>query len=184
MLETRDFADPDDCRTVIDAYERCVALSGTAIGDAFWDYRVLYINSFSDAENATRRILQDWRNRATAIASNLDGRQLYPDTIQIVRWTGQEMPPHQDDRHPDGSPHGTPWREWAGVVYLNDDYTGGRLYFPETDEHYSPVAGSLVLFPGPAWHGVEKVTEGVRYTSPMWFASDPMREDPLARIVF
>lgn len=23
----------------------------------------------------------------------------------------------QDDRHPDGAPHDTPWREWASIIY-------------------------------------------------------------------
>ncbi len=184
MIEIRHFADPDDCRTVIAAYERCRPSRGTAIGDPFFDYRVLYISSFPDTENATRRILQRWRNRATAIASTWAGRRLYADTIQVVRWDGQAMPPHQDDRHPDGAPHLTPWREWAGVVYLNDEYSGGRLYFPHTGEAYQAVAGALVLFEGATLHGVEAVTRGVRYTSPAWFTSDPAREDAIAQIVY
>ena len=184
MIEIGQFADPDDCRTVIAAYDRCQPTRGGAIGDPFFDYRVLYIGSFPDAENATRRILQRWRNRAAAIASAWACRRLYADTIQVVRWNGQAMPPHQDDRHPDGSPHRTPWREWAGVIYLNDDYDDGRLYFPQSGKAYHPAAGALVLFEGAALHGVEAVTRGIRYTSPAWFTSDPTREDVFARVVY
>lgn len=168
---------------MIDGYERCRPASGTVIGDTFFDYRVLYIHSFPDPWIDVRRILHRWRNRAANIASIYATRRLYADTIQVVRWDGQAMPPHQDDRHPDGSPHLTPWREWAGVIYLNSDYAGGRLYFPATGEIYQPRAGALVLFEGAALHGVEAVTQGVRYTSPAWFTSDPAHEDILARTV-
>ena len=93
------------------------------------------------------------------------------------------MPPHQDDRHPDGLPHNTPWREWASVIYLNSDFDGGEIYFSEGSDLsiYKPVIGSLVFFEGRRWHGVRAVTQGVRYTSPGWYTRDPSHEDVYAR---
>jgi hypothetical protein len=183
MKEIRDFAASTECTAVIEAYERCRDLSAK-IGDGFFDHRVLWINSFRKREKATCRILQAWRYRATDIVSRHAGRRLYSDTIQVVSWDGQEMPPHQDDRHPDGSPHNTPWREWAGVIYLNDDFEGGDIYFQETGISYKPVLGSLIFFEGWRWHGVRRVTRGIRYTAPSWFTSDPAHEDPYARVKF
>jgi hypothetical protein len=183
MIEVTQFASPDDCRTVIEAYDRCRG-NAHIYGEPFFDGRVMFITSFPDSENQTRRILQDWRNRETAAVIKATGQQMYPDTIQVVRWTTQAMPPHQDDRHPDGSPNPTPYREWAGVIYLNDDYEGGRLYFPETNVYYKPVVGSLVLFPAVTKHGVEATQGGARYASPAWFTRDPAYQDPLIRIVF
>jgi hypothetical protein len=29
-------------------------------------------------------------------------------------------------------------------------------------------------------HGVRRVTEGLRYTSPSWYSADPLREDPFS----
>lgn len=184
VYQVKEFAAPEECRHVIDAYERCRAAESRSIDDEFFDYRVLWIDSFPDAENETRRILQRWRRQAVEILSQTTGRPLYSDTIQVVRWDGQEMPPHQDDRHPDGSPHNTPWREWASVIYLNDDYEGGEIYFPDLDVSYKPVAGVLLLFEGFLWHGVRAVGNGVRYTSPSWYSSDRQREDPAARIEY
>jgi hypothetical protein len=172
------FATRGDCWTVITSYERTRPAHSAAVGDPFFDNRVLWIGSFPDGEHATREILQDWRERMTLAISLHAGRRLYCDTIQVVRWEGQEMPPHYDDRHPDGSAHRSPWREWAGVIYLNDDYVGGDLWFPSTGDAYKPVAGTFVFFKGSLMHGVRRVTEGLRYTSPSWYTTDPTREDP------
>lgn len=181
VFEVRDFAKPDACQHVITAYERCHADSGRQVGNPFFDYRVLWINSFPDSENEARHILQGWRRQAVRILSDNAGRRLYSDTIQVVRWDGQEMPPHQDDRHPDGSPHNTPWREWASITYLNDDYEGGEIYFPDIGLTYKPVAGTLLFFEGSLRHGVRAVAQGVRYTSPSWYTSNEQQEDPWAK---
>jgi hypothetical protein len=184
LHEVRGFASPRDCWTVITAYERCRPAFASPVGDPFFDNRVMWIGSFPEGENEARRVLADWRMRATLTVSWHAGRRLYSDTIQVVRWDGQEMPPHQDDRHPDGSPHRTPWREWAGVIYLNDDYDGGEIWFPANELAYKPVAGSFVFFEGALVHGVRKTVNGIRYTSPSWYTADPLHEDPEARISY
>jgi hypothetical protein len=184
MLELARFADPDDCAAVIAAYERSRGGFGADVGDPFFDRRVMWIGSFPDTENAARRILQRWRHRATVVASTWAGRRMYSDTIQVVRWDGQAMPPHRDHCHPDGSPNPTPWRELAGIIYLNSAFAGGRLVFPEIGKSYTPVAGSLLLFSGALLHGVEAGSGGPRYTSPAWFTHDPAHADPWAAIRF
>jgi predicted 2-oxoglutarate/Fe(II)-dependent dioxygenase YbiX len=187
MIEIPYFASTEHCNRVIRAYERCQAANTSRIGDGFFDHRVLWINSLPDSENEARRILQSWRHRATAFISERLGCRIYSDTIQVVQWTGQEMPPHQDDRHPDGRPHTTPWREWAGIIYLNSDFDGGEIYFSETDGEritYKPVTGSILFFEGARWHGVRAVTRGIRYTAPIWFTQDGSREDVNARIQY
>jgi len=59
---------------------------------------------------------------------------------------------------------------YASVLYLNDDYNGGELFFPELDfEIAKPEVGSLIIFPGSEkyTHGVRHVKEGpVRYVIP------------------
>jgi predicted 2-oxoglutarate/Fe(II)-dependent dioxygenase YbiX len=183
VFQIRGFVRSDKCEYVTAAYERCRAEQGANVGNPFFDYRVLWINSFPDHENETRRILQNWRRRAVKILSAKAGRPLYSDTIQVVRWGGQKMPPHQDDRHPDGSPHNTPWREWASIIYLNDNYEGGEIYFPDIGVTHKPAVGTLLFFEGALRHGVH-AARGYRYTSPSWYTSDPRHEDPWAKTDF
>jgi 2OG-Fe(II) oxygenase superfamily len=184
MLELRHFADQDDCLAVIAAYQRSRESHAEIVGDPFFDRRVMWIGSFPDAENPARRILQRWRRRATLVASILAGRPMYSDTIQVVRWDGQAMPPHRDHCHLDGTPNPSPWRELAGIIYLNGGYAGGRLVFPEIGQSYAPVSGALLLFSGALLHGVEAAAGAPRYTSPAWFTRDPEHCDPWAAINF
>ena len=89
----------------------------------------------------------------------------------ITRWDpGTRMQPHID------AEPGWEDRELASIVYLNDDFVGGNLYFPHTDFPYSqttfqPAPGMHLLFPcaGEEFrHGVTEITEGVRYTLSGW----------------
>jgi len=51
------------------------------------------------------------------------------------------------------------------VMYLNDEYTGGELSFPEVENgyFYTPEKYELVYFPTPYQHGVNPVKSGKRY---------------------
>lgn len=49
------------------------------------------------------------------------------------------------------------------VVYVNDDFEGGELYYPELDLKYTPKAGDLVIHGALINHGVAEVTSGTRY---------------------
>jgi hypothetical protein len=181
LVEVSQFAAPAECEAVIAAYERCQSHHASNTGESFWDGRLMGIGSFPDTENEARRILQRWRHCATGIALMLTARVLFSDTMLVVRWDGQSMPPHRDHCLADGTANSTPWREWAGIIYLNDDYVGGRLVFPESCTTYRPVAGSFVLFPASVWHGVEGTVSGMpRYTSTLWLTSDPLHVDPLS----
>jgi hypothetical protein len=58
------------------------------------------------------------------------------------------------------TPHGM-------ILYINDDYEGGELYYPDLKLAIKPEAGSLVIHPGNAEyvHGVAPVTSGMRYAT-------------------
>ena len=51
------------------------------------------------------------------------------------------------------------------VIYLNDEYTGGALSFPEIENGYSytPEKYELIHFPTSFLHGVDLVKSGKRY---------------------
>jgi hypothetical protein len=57
-------------------------------------------------------------------------------------------------------------KHYSSLIYLNDDYVGGELYFPEYDFITKPEVGTLICFQGDedALHGVKKVESGIRYT--------------------
>jgi hypothetical protein len=82
----------------------------------------------------------------------------------VMRWTaGDSMGLHADDL-------GMFYYHIAGLIYLNDDYVGGEIGFPNQKTIIKPSRGDLVLFPGNINypHEVMKVISGDRYTMPVW----------------
>jgi hypothetical protein len=50
-------------------------------------------------------------------------------------------------------------------IYINDDYSGGQVYFPERNYEFKPKANSLVMWAGNKnfIHGVKDPIDGNRY---------------------
>lgn len=108
----------------------------------------------------------------------VDGPFLY-----AVHPTGSFLDPHTDIdamflRYTDKETWDEQIKEypylWSGhcttLVYLNSDFEGGELYFPELDFDIKPEPGMLVMFPGNLHyvHGIAKVSKGTRYTLGQW----------------
>ncbi len=59
--------------------------------------------------------------------------------------------------------------QYAAVLYINDDYVDGEVFFPDHNLQLRPAPGDLLIFPGTKdyTHGVHPVGEGpVRYILP------------------
>jgi len=79
----------------------------------------------------------------------------------LVEAEGKGMPVHFDD-----SPEITEITMHYGVVlYLNDNYEGGEIYYPKLNLQYKPKAGDMVIHPGTEEysHGVKDISNGKRY---------------------
>ena len=108
---------------------------------------------------------------------------VYADTLQLVRWRpGDEQAAHADCEQPDGSPNQFPWRAFASIIYLNDDYEGGQIHFPTLGLRPELKPRLLAFFPSTAkyLHGVEPITSGVRYTFSCFYTFDKRRHDGLS----
>jgi hypothetical protein len=65
------------------------------------------------------------------------------DTFQIVKYKeGEEMGLHYD-RYPDSDKI----TSLSAVIYVNDNYEGGHIHFPDFDLAIKPEAGSVLFFP-------------------------------------
>lgn len=153
----------------IRAYADAHAAQFGALSAEFWDGRVINADKISDSVVRDKLIAN--RNflkaELAARTAGITDEPLYGDTLQIVRWLpGYELQPHADRENPDGSPHPYPWRDFAAITFLNDDFDGGRLYFPKREQIITPEPGTAIIFPGSVefLHGVTAVTAGVRYT--------------------
>ncbi len=83
----------------------------------------------------------------------------------LTKWSkGSNMQPHVDT---DAQKH----QHIVCMYYINDDYEGGEIFFPDYDLKIKPKSNSLVMFPGNEnyLHGVLEVLDGFRYTFAMRF---------------
>jgi Rps23 Pro-64 3,4-dihydroxylase Tpa1-like proline 4-hydroxylase len=187
MVYRENFLPLSECDSLVACFQRCtgVLVKNNPGTDPFWDDRFLWISSLPETEAKAKDLMNSTRFRIIdELRSFYAEAELYSDTIQLVRWSkGQSMPPHADNANPDGSEHQTPWRAYASVIYLNDKYEGGDIYFPKLSTRIRPAKGTLLGFRGDFTHehGVEEITHGVRYTMPGWYSRDPAHEDRYAR---
>jgi hypothetical protein len=65
------------------------------------------------------------------------------------------------------------------VLYLNDEYTGGEIYYPNRGIEYKPVKNSLVIHTADEayMHGVRAVQEGTRLFITLWTFKDNVESD-------
>lgn len=95
------------------------------------------------------------------------GRPVKPNTSHAQKWdVGGFASPHSDNSDFDGNPTSFQINKYVGILYLNDDYEGGNLFFPDHDIDFKPPAYSFITFPGGVEniHGVSEITAGTRYT--------------------
>jgi len=135
-----------------------------------------------DAPDEIRALMTNIRSRAIALIQRAYKlkQPLYADSFAMTRWRlGEDQKPHADSENLDGSPHPYPWRQYGAIMYLNTDYEGGQLIFPQ--HGVAPVisAGMLAFFPGDRHHvhGVTPIERGVRYTLAMFLTHDKMHAD-------
>ena len=69
-----------------------------------------------------------------------------------------------------------PW-EFGGIIYLNDNFTGGEITYENIGKTVKPKPGMLVMHEAneDCVHRVEAVTEGTRYMI-TFFGGDPENE--------
>ena len=90
----------------------------------------------------------------------------------IIRWfPGIEQQPHADKQLNDGSPNPFPTYDLNSLIYYNDDFEGGELYYPQHDILVKPEPGLAVAHPGDInyLHGVKKIIAGERFTTPSFY---------------
>jgi len=98
--------------------------------------------------------------------------ELDPTIISQIGYHTQKWEPgayarkHSDNTDEKGNSGAFTRSRYAGFLYLNDDFEGGLLRFPDQDIEIQPKVGMLAVFDGgfKNMHEVTLITKGVRYT--------------------
>jgi hypothetical protein len=87
------------------------------------------------------------------------------DNLTLIKFTkGLVLYPHIDTDSAESN-------HIASIYYINDDYLGGEINFPDHNIKISPKPNSVVFFPGNEnyLHEVLTIRSGDRYSTSMWF---------------
>lgn len=99
-------------------------------------------------------------NRLASMVSEADQQLELSGLATIQRMQpGVDLKSHTDQ-------HTDPSIRYATIIYINDDYNNGELFFKNLDLKLRPKPKSLLIFPGNEQyeHGVETVSDGsIRY---------------------
>lgn len=134
-----------------------------------------------DLDNRVHRYIVEnyFPNSELKIIKDKGRRQL-----ELIRWRqNASLPAHSDWRKADGLPYPLtlPAYTVGTLVYLNKDYSGGEINFPDYSFKLDPKPGDLILFPCQYMHEVCKVSpidgkdKASRHTMPTfyWFDLEP-----------
>lgn len=103
---------------------------------------------------------------------------LYTYEAFLTKWDeGHGTGVHQDNHA------GAEMVQLTTVVYLNDDYEGGEIYFPDFDLFIKPKKGQAIIFPAftknnPYEHGVNPIKGNERFTIALWHTAIKEYADP------
>jgi predicted 2-oxoglutarate/Fe(II)-dependent dioxygenase YbiX len=154
----------------------CLALLGSALQQGKWrparvgEYEFgRLVDAKEDARATTAEVTQSFDtsleilNRLRHVATQIARQELGVvvrrlSNIGISRYgIGTAVGRHRDTETL------TTHRLVTIILYLNDDYAGGRLEFPDLGISYQPRMGDLLVFLSEHFHSVSPVIEGVRY---------------------
>lgn len=173
ILVSENTLSSNECAFLIGLYDRYSALSLQRDSSS----RLLlhyYTLREADSESANRVYSITLRCKEK-IEVGLHTPELFVDSVFLAcLLPGDSHIPHADNaRRENGQwlPNHTPQRDYTGLVYLNDNFTGGELVFPDRDLVIVPRAGLFVGFPSDHKfvHEVPNVLSGKRYSLPIWF---------------
>lgn len=96
-------------------------------------------------------------------AKGIEEEVILQDQFGINKYNqGSLMGPHADQYD------GNMTLKYSLVTYLNDDYEGGEIEFPNQNVKIKPSAGSIIIFPSavPYLHQSNEIIKGQKYMCP------------------
>jgi hypothetical protein len=161
------FVSPNQAKDMIDYFESMASIWGDV---AFYGSKGM---GFADSDprlpqfNLEPEYFKNIRDRFKQAVELMFDRELKPNTSHAQKWdVGGFAAPHSDNSDHHGVPNAFEINKYVGILYLNDNYKGGELYFPDHSIEFKPPVFSYIMFPGghENIHGVKEILEGTRYT--------------------
>jgi hypothetical protein len=167
IVEIPSFVSPEDARNMINYFEAKAEMWGDI---AFYGSSGMGLQP-NDPMLADYNLPGDFfdnlREQFKSHVEAVFGREVKANTSHAQKWdVGGFANPHSDNSDNHGEPNAFEINKYVAILYLNGDYEGGDLYFPDHDISFKPTPYALITFPGGVEniHGVTEITSGTRYT--------------------
>lgn len=144
-------------------YKNNVDSNGIEINAAYgnWKTQMLNLEFAPNLLERARVLLDDIQERCNREIKENYGKDYVVDNLySIYRFQEGDM---MHEHHDSGL---SPKIKNGVVIYLNDDFEGGEIYYPKVKIEIKPVANALLIHPANMIyrHGVKPVTSGSRYS--------------------
>lgn len=148
------------------------------------EYLINFLNAHDHTdENWGSPCFADWWRKIGGDPSSVPEDSPIPDLLDRVTKTvsqhflDNELSPfivkgHKHIVAASTAPNG--YKDYAAILFLNEEYEGGRFIMPDQDVYLKPDSGSLIVFKDAGspsagrnpkrFYGVSKVTAGQRYS--------------------
>lgn len=151
--------------------------NGTVVYDSdYWKDRVATRPTLDKNDPNIGPVIEGLVKRLKPVVEDFFNVVAQPTGQTIVKWNpGQFQKPHADKELHDGAdaglPNDFPNYDIASLFYINDDYDGGELYFPNQGIQFKPKKGAAYFFPGDMnyIHGITEIGGSQRYTCPFFW---------------
>ena len=147
--------------------------------DTNWSSRTVTLDKVDN--DFVRRLVEIVHYKTSILCANsYNVNYVYPEFSNLVYWApGMSLGVHADNMWIDDpeKPHYSSHRDFSAVIYLNDDYEGGKTFFNDTGYEVEPKTGKLIYFTSckEDAHGVTEIVSGHRYSFALWFTKNEER---------
>ena len=183
FFEKDNFLSESECRLLIDYQkkhsENDISNWSTKDHDSNWSNRIVKLDKVDN--DSIRRLVEVVKYKISILcAKSYNVDYIYPEYCDLVYWaTGMSLGVHADNMwiNRPKEKHFCSHRDFSAVIYLNDNYKGGKTFFNDNGYEVEPKTGKLIYFTSGKEdaHGVTEVISGDRYTFALWFTKNEER---------
>lgn len=167
IVEVPNFVTPEEAESMIAYFESKAEFWGDIAFYGSSGMGIMHDDEETKDFDLYPEFFKDLTQKYKEAVKTVFGRDVKPNTSHAQKWdVGGFASPHSDNSDFNGTPTSFQINKYVGILYLNDDYEGGTLFFPDHNIEFKPTAYSFITFPGGIEniHGVSEITKGTRYT--------------------
>lgn len=162
----RNFLTPERCTEYINFFESNSQLWSETPSQGVFGMGFALPLQFKHDSAVTRNDLDFIVETFTKVTAEAHNTHVQLNELHAAKWlSGSAGDYHADDSDLDGNDNGGSHNVFSTILYLNNDYEGGEVYFKNQDLMLKLDPGTILTFKGDlnSVHKINEVLNGTRY---------------------